>query len=115
MNHSKFSTQNQPHQSEPCLSSIGVHQTNNGIRAGIFFPSPPSPSSIFNLSSSPLELFFGLPQTLSDSSFKMAAEHLKDHSSLAQPNTPALQATFLLNFMHIKFWNFQVLEKNHEN
>ena len=55
---------------------------------------------IFSFSSPPPALFLTrrlLPWnhflTLSNSSSKMAAEHSKDYSSLAQPNTPVLQAS----------------------
>ena len=52
--------------------------------------------------------FLARLKPLSVFSSKMAAEHSKDYSSLAQPNTPALQAKFFSSEIH---WSFPIARR----
>ena len=62
----------------------------NGLEKGA---GAPPPALFLTRRPLPWNHFLARPKPLSVLSSKMAAEHSKDYLSLAQPNTPALQAT----------------------
>ena len=77
----------------PVYSVYGfAKQTMAACRRIFSFSSPP-PALFLTRRPLPWNHFLARPKPLSVLSSKMAAEHSKDYLSLAQPNTPALQAT----------------------
>ena len=76
----------------PVYSVYGfAKQTMAACRRIFSFSSPP-PALFLTRRPLPWNHFLARPKPLSVLSSKMAAEHSKDYLSLAQPNTPALQA-----------------------